>query len=214
MTAAVVTAAVSAADEKVCAVKELTGIDSDFGAGSVAGCESMSTLTSTASTLLSGGDGVAACACVWDDLLVSAGATGSVFSSALVSVDSPVVELAWAPPVLTTTPGGACVVVDPVDVDTVVEPDGGSVVVDAVSLADFADSDTGVLVDDSADGVCDEDESADDVSGVSAHAIPYPCPVTTATPTPSATAKPPTRPTYAAALMHIAYAQAPEAVSI
>src|SRR5215213_3734572 len=184
------------------------------GVASSGGCVSVSTLTSTASTLLSGADGVAVCASLWADLLVSDGATGSVFSSALVSAGSPVVELVWAPPVLTTTPGGACVVVDPVDVDTVVEPDVGSVVADVVSVEGSADSDAGVLVDDSDEGVCDEedceDESVVDVSGVSAHAIPYPCPVTTATPTPRATAKPPTRPTYAAAFMHIAYARCRE----
>jgi hypothetical protein len=70
------------------------------------------------------------------------------------------------------------VVVDPVDVDTVVEPEGGSVVVDVVSVAGSADADAGVLVDDSDDGVCDdedcEDESVEVVSGVSAHAIPEP----------------------------------------
>ena len=110
---------------------------------------------------------------------------------------------------LTTTPGGACAVVDPVDVDTVVEPDVGSVVADVVSVEGSADSDAGVLVDDSVEDVC-EDESDVDVSVVSARATPYPCPVTTATPTPRATAKPPTRPTYAAAFMHIAYARCRE----
>jgi hypothetical protein len=36
------------------------------------------------------------------------------------SVSSDVVVLFWAPPVLTVTPGGACEVVDPVDVEVVV----------------------------------------------------------------------------------------------
>jgi hypothetical protein len=175
------------------------GVESSAGGGSV------STFTSAASTLLSGVDGVAICGWVWADLLVSDCATGAVFSSAFVAVDSPVVELVWAPPVLTTTPGGACVAVDPVDVDTVVEPDVGSVVTDAVSVEGSGDSDAGVLVDD-----C-WDESDVDVSVVSARATPYPCPVATATPTPRATAKPPTRPTYAAEFMHIAYARCREA---
>ena len=199
---------VTVADENVCAVNELMGTAAMVGVESSAGCVSVLTLTSTASTLLSGNDGVAACAWVWADLLVSDCATGSVFSSALVFVDSSVVALVCAPPVLTTTPGGACVVVDPVDVDTVVEPEGGSVVADVVSVAGSAESDAGVLVDGSD---CVDDESEDDVPVVSAHATPYPCPVTTATPTPSATANPPTRPTYAAAFMHIAYARCREA---
>ena len=59
-------------------------------------------------------------------------------------------------------------------------------------------------VDDSDDDEDDEDDSEDDESGVSAHATPDPYPVTTAAPTPRATAKPPTRPTHAAAFMDIA----------
>jgi hypothetical protein len=89
-------------------------------------------------------------------------------------------ELVWAPPVLTTSPDEAGVV-DPVEVDGVVSDSFGSVAVVAVSdvVADVAG-----------------DDSEDDVSEVSAHASPHPEPVTTAAPTPSATAKPPTRPTY------------------
>jgi len=115
---------------------------------------------------------------------------GAVVSSSFFDSES-----VWAPPVLTTTPGGACVVVDPVDVDvTSVPVVVCSVVVAAVSLAASVESEP--VVDESVDGASD-----DEVPGVSAHATPDPYPVTTAAPTPRATAKPPTRPTYAAAFM-------------
>jgi hypothetical protein len=63
--------------------------------------------------------------------------------------------------VLTTTPVGACGVVDPVEVDVAVsEPVGCSVVVESVVVVD----DAGV----------DDVDSEDDESGVSAHATPHP----------------------------------------
>jgi hypothetical protein len=102
--------------------------------------------------------------------------------------------------VLTTTPVGACEVVDPVDVDVASEPVVCSVGAVAVALAAFVESDEVAFVDDSDVEVGFEG----DESGVSAHAIPQPYPVTTAAPTPRATAKPPTRPTNAAAFMDIA----------
>ena len=67
-----------------------------------------------------------------------------------------------------------------------------------MSLSSCVESDA--VVDDSDE----DDDSEDDESGVSAHATPPRYPVTTAAPTPRATAKPPTRPTYAAAFMDIA----------
>jgi TM2 domain-containing membrane protein YozV len=112
------------------------------------------------------------------------------------------VELVWAPPVLTTTPGGTWVVV---------EFGCCSAEVDAVAFVASCDSDVALLVGDDGDD-CEEDCDVDDsdvdgdASVVSAHATPYPWPVATAAPTPRATAKAPTRPTYAAAFMHIAYA--------
>ena len=134
---------------------------------------------------------------------LAVGAVGSVVAAAsVVSVLSEV--LVCAPPVLTTTPGGACDVVAPVEVDTVVVGPSGSVSVtpDASSSAGSVKSGAGGLVEDSADDGSDVDES-----GVSAHATPHPYPVTTAAPTPRATAKPPIRPTYAAAFMPFAYAR-------
>ncbi|WP_235658430.1 hypothetical protein [Mycolicibacterium moriokaense] len=104
---------------------------------------------------------------------------------------------------LTTTPVGACVVVDPVDVDVVSEPVVCSVGVVVVSLAAFVES--GAFVDgDSEDG--DSDDDGDD--GVSANAIGSPYPVATAAPTPRTTAKVPTRPTYIAERMTLSYTPA------
>jgi hypothetical protein len=133
---------------------------------------------------------------------LAVGGAGSCVG-AVVSSSSFDDELVWAPSVLTTTPVGACRFVDAVDVEVASEPVVGSVAVVAVSLAasveseafvdDFDDSDDSDDFDDS-----DEDEDDDsevDESGVSAHATPCPYPVTTAAPTPRATAKPPTRPT-------------------
>jgi hypothetical protein len=113
----------------------------------------------------------------------AAGESSSVAGSALSA------ELVWAPPVLTTMPAGAGEVVDAVDVDATSEPGGCSVAAAAVSLAGSVESEA--FVDDSDE----DDDSEDDESGVSAHATPHPYPVTTAAPTPRATAKPPTRPT-------------------
>jgi hypothetical protein len=137
---------------------------------------------------------------------LAVGGAGSCVG-AVVSSSSFDDELVWAPSVLTTTPVGACRFVDAVDVEVASEPVVGSVAVVAVSLAasveseafvdDFDDSDDSDDFDDS-DEDEDEDEDDDsevDESGVSAHATPCPYPVTTAAPTPRATAKPPTRPT-------------------
>src|SRR6201999_1133209 len=111
---------------------------------------------------------------------------------------SEVVVPVWAPPVLTATPGGAVEVVDPVDheagsasgfdTSSGCRSDAGGVVAFSAASAPVGDC---VLVDDSADAASGE-------SGVSPQANPDPDPVTTAAPTPSATAKPPTRPTHAA----------------
>ena len=105
---------------------------------------------------------------------------GAVVSSASSSSSGD--ELVWAPPVLTTTPGGACDVVDP-----------GEPRAEAGSRADFsagsAAPDSGVA---DVDASVDVDSVVDDsVEGVSAHAAGNPYPVTTAAPTPRATAKPP-----------------------
>ena len=69
---------------------------------------------------------------------------------------------------------------------------------------DFEDEDS--EGDDSEDGDS-EDEDSD--AGVSAHATPYPYPVTTAAPTARETAKPPTWSTNAAAFMDIAIRPGP-----
>ncbi|HJT95783.1 MAG TPA: hypothetical protein VJ777_28220, partial [Mycobacterium sp.] len=103
--------------------------------------------------------------------------------------------LVWAPPVLTTTPGGAADVVDPVDVDVVLageSPAAGSVAGGAWFAADSVGSGADVP----SGSEADSDDGSDE--GVSAHATPGD-PVITAAPTPRATANPPTRPTYAAA---------------
>jgi hypothetical protein len=104
-----------------------------------------------------------------------------------------------APPVLTVTPGGAAAVVAPVETDTVLE-DG---VVVPVVVGPWLRSDGSPDV--SEGGVASVDGPVDDPDGlvvpdsvVSAPATPYP--VTTAAPIPRATARPPTRPIYAAAL--------------
>jgi hypothetical protein len=137
--------------------------------------------------LLSGVDALADCSAA-DSSLGLAFFVGSVSSSVFES------ELVWAPPVLTTTPGGAWVVVEVVEV--VVGSAVGSVgavvgfAVGSAEVDDSVDVDESVAVD-SVDS--EEDDSED---GVSAHATGNPYPVTTAAPTPSATAKPPTRPTY------------------
>jgi hypothetical protein len=178
---------VSAVDDIVCTAKELTATrasDPDLSSGS----GSVSTFTSTASTLLSGAD-------VLVDSAVTSGALpeSGFFVGSVVSSSSLDFEPLCAPPVLTTTPGGAWVVVDPVDVDDVGSVDVGSVGSVAVGFsAGSAEADASVDVDVSVD-----DDSVDDGSedGVSAHATGNPYPVTTATATPRATANPPTRPT-------------------
>jgi hypothetical protein len=197
-TVGVVTAVVTAAvltcdvDDIVCAAKELTEtvVSSWLAPGSA------STFTSAASTLLSGGDAVVFSTVVGSSLglgfFVGSGLSSSSWSSCF--------ELVWAPPVLTTCPGGACDVVDPVEVDDSSEPvvcavagsvvSGPDSVVDDVGEADVDDVD-----DDCVDDDCVDDDSVDEfVDGVSAHATGNPYPVTTATPTPRATANPPTRP--------------------
>jgi hypothetical protein len=116
--------------------------------------------------------------------------------------------------VLTTTPGGAEVIVDPVDVDGV-DVDGLDVVeLDAAGLDVGPDVGSAGGVDapeDSAelsgcvplpDSDGEEDDEGDDgesAPGVSAHATLGP--VRRTAPTPSATANDPTRPTYAAAFI-------------
>jgi hypothetical protein len=135
---------------------------------------------------------------------LAVGGAGSCVG-AVVSSSSFDDELVWAPSVLTTTPVGACRFVDAVDVEVASEPVVGSVAVVAVSLAasveseafvdDFDDSDDSDDFDDSDEDEDEDDDSEVDESGVSAHATPCPYPVTTAAPTPRATAKPPTRPT-------------------
>jgi hypothetical protein len=112
--------------------------------------------------------------------------------------------------VLTTTPGGAEVIVDPVDVDGV-----GVAELDAAGVDVGPDVGTGGVVDAPEDSdelsACelpaesedeDEDDAGDDgesAPGVSAHATLGP--VRRTAPTPSATARDPTRPTYAAAFI-------------
>jgi hypothetical protein len=149
----------------------------------------VSTFTSTASTLLSGVDAVVDS--VFADSSLGLGfLVRSVSSSS--SLDS---ELVWAPPVLTTTPGGDCVVVDPVEVDGWVGSEVGSVGAVVGFAFGSAEADASVDVDVSVDVDSVGDDSEDSDEGVSAHATGSPYPVTTATPTPRATAKPPTRPT-------------------
>jgi len=192
----VVVAAAALGDDIVCAAKEL-GAGGSSSAGATVRWVSGWVVTSVASTETSGGDAMADClassVCLPDDALdctvgsiEGAGSFGFGSGSA-VSVGSTVSsspsELVWAPPVLTTTPGGACEVVDPVDVDDVAVDVAGSVCVVSFS----AESVFSVVV--SAD---DSDEGSDE--GVSAHANPGD-PVTTAAPIPRATANPPTRPT-------------------
>jgi hypothetical protein len=128
--------------------------------------------------------------------------------------------------VLTVTPGGASVVVLPVDVDVVFDGLAGSVVESvggAASLVVSVDvvvgfvsgfvsglaSDSGAVEFGADPEVFDcedsEDDSDDGVSAVARHA-----PLTKATPIPSATANSPTRPTYAAAFMGTCYTPGPE----
>jgi hypothetical protein len=78
-------------------------------------------------------------------------------------------ELVCVPPVLTTTPDRACDGVDPVAVDVASESFGRSDAVAAVSLSACVESDDSD----------DSEDSEDEESGVSAHAIPQPYPVTT-----------------------------------
>jgi hypothetical protein len=116
--------------------------------------------------------------------------------------------LEYAPPVLTTTPGWAEVVVDAVEVDRL---DVVGLDVDGVDAGPVVGSAGGVdAPEDSAElSACglpaeseDEDDEGDDgdsAPGVSAHATLGP--VRRTAPTPSATARDPTRPTYAAAFI-------------
>jgi hypothetical protein len=200
---AVVTTAVRifVVDDMVCAATELiptrpSGTDLRAGCGSASTFTSTaSTLTSTASTLLTGAGVPVDSTAEWADFPDSAAGSpldgvGS-FVGAVVSSSSFDDELVLAPPVLTTTPFGRCEVVDPVDVDVASEPVVCSVGAVAVALAAFVESDEVAFVDDSDV----EDGFEGDGSGMSAHATPQPYPVTTAAPTPRATAKLPTRPT-------------------
>jgi hypothetical protein len=116
--------------------------------------------------------------------------------------------------VLTTTPGGAEVTVEPVEED-VADVDGLDVVgLDVVGVEVGPDVGSAAGVDapeDSAglspcvplvDSADDSDDGGDDgesAPGVSAHATLGP--VRRTAPTPSATARDPTRPTYAAAFI-------------
>ena len=146
-----------------------------------------------------------------EEVVVSSGA-------AVVSALPDVVELVWAPPVLTTTPGPAGADADSEDVDVVPDDDPGADVIGRVgdppdvffgpdpegstepevSGAESDPDDAGELVDDDPDEPEEEGEAEDELD-VSAHATP--CPVATAAPTPKATANPPTRPTYDAAFI-------------
>jgi hypothetical protein len=127
--------------------------------------------------------------------------------------------------VLTVTPGGASVVVLPVDVDVVSDGVAGSVgesvggaaslVVSVDVVAGFVSgfaSDSGAVEFDADPEVFDcedcEDSEDDSDDGVSAKARP--APLTMATPIPSATANSPTRPTYPAAFMGTCYTPGPE----
>jgi hypothetical protein len=146
----VVTAVVltSWADEIVCAAKEVTGFSGSGAAASCVGCAAEAVLTSTASTALSGLD-ASVDSFDWVDLPEAGFFVGSVCfaSSVLVS------ELVCAPPVLTTTPGGAG------GDEVVCESFGCSVVVESAGVVDDADV---------------EDDSEGDESDVSAHAIGHP----------------------------------------
>jgi hypothetical protein len=119
----------SVVEDIVCAAKELTGA-SVSGAALAAGHELVSTLTSTASTLLSGTDLLAVAAA--DSRLAFGVFVGAAVSSSFFDP-----ELVCAPPVLTTTLDGACDVVDPVEVDasSVSEPFGCSVPVATFSTS-------------------------------------------------------------------------------
>src|SRR5215210_6580927 len=91
-------------DESVCAAKEVTATR-DCGADSGCGCGLAPTFTSLASTLVMGGF-VSGESAAGLPLGLGLFAGSVVFSSSSL-------ELVLAPPVLTTTPGGACEVVDP-----------------------------------------------------------------------------------------------------
>jgi hypothetical protein len=113
--------------------------------------------------------------------------------------------------VLTTTPGGAEVIVDPVDVDKVDELDVAGLDVAGAGVGPDVGSAGGVDAPEGSaelsgcvplvDSDDDEDEGDDGESapGISAHATLGP--VRRTAPTPSATASDPTRPTYAAAFI-------------
>jgi hypothetical protein len=114
--------------------------------------------------------------------------------------------------VLTTTPGGAEVTVDPVEADGADVEGLGTVGLDSagVDAGSVVDSAAGVDEPEGSVELCacvpladsdDEDEGDDgeSASGVSAHATLGP--VRRMAPTPSATARDPTRPTYAAAFI-------------
>jgi hypothetical protein len=119
--------------------------------------------------------------------------------TALVSVFEELVELVWAPPVLTAVPdrGSAVDVVssvepdvdEPVVTDDVVEPDEDDGDVDP--LADELDAESADELDDEGD----DDESDDDVEEMeSGSANAMPGMVATAIPIPSETTKAPRRP--------------------
>jgi hypothetical protein len=102
--------------------------------------------------------------------------------------------------VLTTTPGGAAEVVEPVDVDAVLVVGSGVCSVPEVGVSESWWLAVCGSVGDGADPASEDpavDESEEAEESGSAHAMPVP--VNNAAPTPSATANPPTRPTFAAA---------------
>ncbi|MBV8346706.1 MAG: hypothetical protein JOZ49_03945 [Mycolicibacterium sp.] len=111
-----------------------------------------------------------------------------------------VVALIWAPPVLTATPGRSDVVVEPVDIELIVDVDveetevfegvGDAAELDAPGVGLAVDERDGEWLTD-AEEVDPEDDELDG----SAHAIPGLANMTV--PIPSATARPPIRATYA-----------------
>jgi hypothetical protein len=95
-----------------------------------------------------------------------------------------VVALIWAPPVLRATPAGPDGVVEPVDVEVMVDVDAEEAADVFEGVEEAAELDVPVF------GLADDDEPDG-----AAHAVPWL--VNRAVPTPSATASPPIRPAYA-----------------
>jgi hypothetical protein len=94
------------------------------------------------------------------------------------------VALIWAPPVLAAAPAGPDVVVEPVDVEVMVDVDAEEAADVFEGVEDAAELDVPVF------GLADDDEPEG-----AAHAIPWM--VNKTAPTPNATASPPIRPAYA-----------------